>query len=196
MGDADLRELERRFRETGSVEDEAAYLLERVRVGELDPARLRIASDLSVSGVGPTSTPTPSLDAGAEVWIKYLRCWPREVALRLCAAAWTEMELTRDSPETRTALYALEEWLTCPCEKHAAVVEEGRFALPLDPESPFLAVKIAMLLVDTPWIVEGERPTSGTLEAVWARLRSELLTWVLGYSDPVRERVEARQGKE
>jgi len=31
--DSKLRELERRWKETGSVEDEARYLLERVRVG-------------------------------------------------------------------------------------------------------------------------------------------------------------------
>tara|TARA_R110002072_G_scaffold140386_2_gene284620 strand:+ start:207 stop:338 length:132 start_codon:yes stop_codon:yes gene_type:complete len=35
VSDADLRELERRFRETGSVEEEAAWLQERVRAGEL-----------------------------------------------------------------------------------------------------------------------------------------------------------------
>ena len=31
MSDAKLRELERRWKETGTVEDEAAYPLERVR---------------------------------------------------------------------------------------------------------------------------------------------------------------------
>jgi hypothetical protein len=32
MSDQDLRELERRWKETGTVEDEAAYLRERRRV--------------------------------------------------------------------------------------------------------------------------------------------------------------------
>jgi len=44
MSDANLRELERRWRETGSVEDEAAWLLQRLRVGELDEERLRLAA--------------------------------------------------------------------------------------------------------------------------------------------------------
>jgi hypothetical protein len=35
MSDQKLRDLERRWKETGNVEDEAAYLLERVRVGRL-----------------------------------------------------------------------------------------------------------------------------------------------------------------
>lgn len=44
MSDADLRELERRFRETGSSEDEVAWLLERVRAGELEMRRLHVAA--------------------------------------------------------------------------------------------------------------------------------------------------------
>ena len=44
MSDAKLRELERRWKETGAVEDEAAYLLERVRVGELTQERLELAA--------------------------------------------------------------------------------------------------------------------------------------------------------
>ena len=44
MSDQKLRELERRWRETGSVEDEAAYLRERVRVGDLTQERLELAA--------------------------------------------------------------------------------------------------------------------------------------------------------
>ena len=46
MSDQKLRELERRWRETGSVEDEAAYLRERVRVGDLTQERLELAAYL------------------------------------------------------------------------------------------------------------------------------------------------------
>ena len=44
MSDTKLRELERRWKETGAVEDEAAYLLERVRVGDLTQERLELAA--------------------------------------------------------------------------------------------------------------------------------------------------------
>ncbi len=44
MTDSKLRELERRWKETGSTEDEAAYLLERVRVGDLDQEKLELAA--------------------------------------------------------------------------------------------------------------------------------------------------------
>jgi hypothetical protein len=39
MSDQKLRDQERRWKETGNVEDEAAYLLERVRVGDLSQER-------------------------------------------------------------------------------------------------------------------------------------------------------------
>jgi hypothetical protein len=45
--DVRLRELERRWKETGSVEDEAAWLRARARAGELDPARLEVAAKLA-----------------------------------------------------------------------------------------------------------------------------------------------------
>ena len=44
MSDARLRELERRFKETGATEDEAALLLGRVRAGDLEPTRLDLAA--------------------------------------------------------------------------------------------------------------------------------------------------------
>lgn len=47
MSDAHLRELERRWRESGSVEDEAALLRERLRVGALSPETLGRAADMN-----------------------------------------------------------------------------------------------------------------------------------------------------
>src|SRR5687768_1848904 len=44
MSDTKLRDLERRWKETGTAADEAAYLLERVRVGDLTEERLRVAA--------------------------------------------------------------------------------------------------------------------------------------------------------
>jgi hypothetical protein len=43
MSDEQLRALERRWKETGAAQDEAALLLERVRVGDLEQARLESA---------------------------------------------------------------------------------------------------------------------------------------------------------
>lgn len=46
MGDEKLRELERRWRDSGSTEDEAAYLRERVRTGDLSHERLALLAYL------------------------------------------------------------------------------------------------------------------------------------------------------
>lgn len=44
VSDQRLRELERKWRESGSLMDEAAYLRERVRVGDLTQERLELAA--------------------------------------------------------------------------------------------------------------------------------------------------------
>jgi hypothetical protein len=45
MSDSRVRDLERRWKETSSPADEAAHLLERVRVGNLTQERLELAAD-------------------------------------------------------------------------------------------------------------------------------------------------------
>jgi hypothetical protein len=50
MGDGELRALERRWHETGEVEDEARWHLARVRAGALPQARLELAALLGVPG--------------------------------------------------------------------------------------------------------------------------------------------------
>ncbi len=44
MSDTALRELERRWKESGSLADEAAFLAARMRRGELDRERLEVAA--------------------------------------------------------------------------------------------------------------------------------------------------------
>lgn len=44
MSDTRLRELERRWRETGAVEDEASFLVERVRSGEVTRERIELSA--------------------------------------------------------------------------------------------------------------------------------------------------------
>jgi hypothetical protein len=69
MSDERLRELERRWKGTGSVEEEAAWLRERVRVGEVPVARVRIAASLghaaSRRGLGVEAPPEFNVDEDA-----------------------------------------------------------------------------------------------------------------------------------
>lgn len=57
MSDAKLRDLERRYRETGAVPDEAAWLAERVRVGTLEPQVLALCAHLGHAAAGPAPEP-------------------------------------------------------------------------------------------------------------------------------------------
>lgn len=64
MSDAALRELERRWRTSGAVEDEAAWHAARSRAGQLDRGRLQLAADLgwraaelAVGTLDPASPP-------------------------------------------------------------------------------------------------------------------------------------------
>lgn len=66
MGDLDLRELERRFRQEGGPEREAAWLRERLRVGELGPERLLLAAAAGHAAARSVAPPP-------------VRLWAREV---------------------------------------------------------------------------------------------------------------------
>lgn len=85
MSDARLRELERRWRETGAVDDEAAYLLERVRSGDLDSRRLHAAADCGHAAACAALGREPSQDAGWQEVRRVLRHAGRALALRVSA---------------------------------------------------------------------------------------------------------------
>lgn len=78
MSDAELRELERRWRATGSAADEAALLLAQVRAGVLTPEELRLRAYLEQPGaaLAHRGEPRPrSLDPNPELerWLDSLR---------------------------------------------------------------------------------------------------------------------------
>jgi hypothetical protein len=62
VADARLRELERRWRETGAVQDEAAWLAERVRAGQLARGRLELAARLGHAGASTATGEEPATD--------------------------------------------------------------------------------------------------------------------------------------
>ena len=60
-----LRELERRWRETGAVEDEARYLAERLRTGRLSRERLALAASLGMTPRGGFTPATTGARSGS-----------------------------------------------------------------------------------------------------------------------------------
>lgn len=126
MTDSKLRELERRWKETGSIEDEAAYLLERVRVGDVGEEKLELAAYCghegarAALGVAPWA-PITSIDEWL-AWVRGLSKWGHRTCIRAFAAAYGSVSLPlmlsesalTDSPTMSwgiETLAGLEQWL-------------------------------------------------------------------------------------
>jgi hypothetical protein len=126
MSDDRLRELERRWRQTGALGDRAAYLRERARSGQLEPERLRLAAFLG-SEVAATALSEESSALGSAGEMD-LDSWVTEVAaygvvalkrLAIAAANHVGHRLTSSGVPPR-AVEAAEEQLLCPCDAHRA----------------------------------------------------------------------------
>lgn len=127
MSDKRLRGLERRWKESGSIEDEVKLLQERVRMGDLTQERLRLASYCghpaslaALNMIGPTS---PDSLETLEEWFRGLEAWGIESHLRGSLAV-TKLVLPyfeRSTPEDlrpRQAIQSAIDWIACPCEEH------------------------------------------------------------------------------
>lgn len=134
MSDARVRELERRWRETGAVDDEAAFLMERVRVGDLPKEGLELAaycgheaSQAVTSSRGP-SEDTSSRPSWLEEMVRGLQTWGKTAWVRAAIAAshcaltdsWAD-NYAEEEPGQAIAL--AEAWAECPCAPHAAKAE-------------------------------------------------------------------------
>ena len=130
MTDQELRELERRFRETGTAADEANWIRGRLRVGELQRDRVRLASYLGHEAAGrlldeketAPSVAGDSYDAETcyfpllAVWTRGLCRFGREPAVRAGLAASTATLPVFEGAypgcqEPRAALELVEEWV-------------------------------------------------------------------------------------
>lgn len=134
VSDQRLRELERLWRDSGKVEDEASYLRERVRVGDLTPQRLEVAAYCGheaakslISANAAADLPLPSCQRSP---LDFVRRLPggREVvvftAVLLTAQVLDEYERYHPTDtRPRRALEAASGWFECPCERHKLAAE-------------------------------------------------------------------------
>ncbi|MDC3378943.1 hypothetical protein OAX78_01510 [Planctomycetota bacterium] len=140
MSDGRLRELERQWKESGSVEDEAAFLVERVRVGKITEEKLTLAAYLDHEpaqvALGLGRDARDPLPAHRERLAKILAGVPRvrhEWLLGLVescqvAALRGAVRVIRDAlgaecsghdhPKTRQWVDLVEDMLVCPCDEH------------------------------------------------------------------------------
>jgi hypothetical protein len=213
--DARLRELERRWRETGTVEDEAAWLRARVQAGELEQSKLELAGlcgcKAACLAIGVQVRPIPDIRAaldgyGSEQsdepppWLADIQRLCGDEAVRRLVLPALRISHSFQG-EFVDAVVALEDWLLKPGENERARI---RHHLAADGALTRKAAAVAF------W--HGEREMSGTdllvvvAQALFLCLyeanglaagleagADELVPWALGYHDPVRERVEARQ---
>lgn len=206
MTDASLRELERRFRASGNVEDEAAWLRARVQAGEVSEERLKLAAQLehlaSISLVVSFDTPD-NVDCSEIVGL--IR-WSRRIA-EFGLPAWVAAvlpladddvicwEQTRHRPSASlqapsVATEAAREWLACPCDTHLLrAVETGRASRTAaqSAESLSMAHGAAMFcgsLVDTPpdpAVLRSSPFAVGAPLEARSRMQRSAVEWLLGY---------------
>lgn len=136
MSDARLRELERRWRETGERADEVALLAERVRAGHLERRDLALAAHLGHAAAAELVdlAPTPPLtrarlyrylqgwERGPPEWLVRLQTLGGDDAVRRLAVA-----VVRRAPgDAAEAAAAVEAWLDAPSAGASAAVRAHR----------------------------------------------------------------------
>ena len=213
MTDSHLRVLERRFRLSGGVLDEAVWLKARVQAGALDQSQLDLAAYLGHPAAGatpgaPDLTWTPENQAPTWRWAKGLARWGVEVQIRAAVAAtrqalafWEQGHPSARRPHVAVEL--AERWILSSAavnlDQLAQAYESARaLGESLSSGSRGKVAWAAACCALTPpgsshVYCEAVYAADEVTDGVAARVRDELVPWALGYSDPVRERVEARQ---
>ena len=196
MSDEHLRELERRYLETGSVEAEQAYLEGRVRAGELSPSRFRLAAlcghaAARASRLVPQSKPPRAF---ADFVEEFLRSHGEEACRRACLAAGrAALAGARRAQRQRVGAQALDEetlsraeqalaagerWLEQPDEEHRGECERwNQIGVPSWAE--------VSLLFGRDWPTRAraqlrEAARLGGKNRVRRRVEAALIRWALG----------------
>jgi hypothetical protein len=122
VSDADLRELERRWRATRAVEDEARYLAARLRAGELTRERLELAAWIGHAparvALGDAAPAGEHVDherlaRGVDPDSRVALVRDRALALRALASRTPAI-----AADIVVGVEALERWCACPCDRH------------------------------------------------------------------------------
>lgn len=116
MSDDRLRELERRWKETGGDEQYAAYLLERVRAGELPRRNIELAAVCGSSAARTAlGREAPEIPEALDEWAMALAAFDARELVRVLILVGHAY-----GTATENALQAAEEWYRCPCPEHAS----------------------------------------------------------------------------
>lgn len=139
MSDDEVRELERRWRASGSDADEAAYLVARLRAGTLDRAQVELLARLghaaAVLATGVRAAPQPTTMNELEEWVREALV-PGGLQGLVRGALVVLGDFCRELVQPRTVdprdgrlrvanalvpvIAAAEDWSVCPCSSHAS----------------------------------------------------------------------------
>jgi len=197
MSDERLRQLERRWRASGSVHDESGYLLERVRAGDLSRERLELAAYCGHQGARAASAgDAPAAPQGLGDWGRGLEPWGKEPCVRAAlSAGWAQSQAKEYSVDAVRALRRALAWIRCPCQRHRALAREaaGRSSKIRSATEAALAAAAA----------DAEGAASKASKAlaraakvvgegrVRAAAQSDVASWALGNGDPVAQKIDA-----
>jgi len=170
MTDQRLRELERRWQEAGAVVDEAAFLLERVRVGELVVDDLRRAAYCGHAGAQYACG--EAMDINGEnlgLWVMAYELeapwWNRSCVVLAALTACSFATFPSDCREqAEAAIPAARGWLDCPCDEHARQARAVSESLEELRNGPWPALDAAIESANACW---HEAPALCAQNAVW-----------------------------
>jgi AcrR family transcriptional regulator len=181
VSDERLRELERRWQETGAVGDEIALLRERVKVGDLEPEKLDLAAWLGNEAALALTERAPVQDL--EELLRQFEEWEDdEVCRRFMFAAGRS--LMRATPRLRDVFAAAEEWFLGAqrVEVLKSLITRFDAGARGDPAGEFL-VCLMYGGYGYPRLFFDSNPIPRV--ALQRALRDELIPWALGYGNPV-----------
>lgn len=187
MADARLRALEREATRGDGVAG-ARLLLERVRLGALEPSRLRLAAYAGDArarlALGPGAPVAP---AEPKAWVLGFESWGQEVCVRAASAVaraalplWEGRRASVVDDRPREALEAIDAWLEQPCVARAlecrSRAEELWAEVPDAPDAwPVIGawfVVAAAAWTPAPWTTTGPLPAGRLVAEAAARCAS------------------------
>jgi hypothetical protein len=210
VSDERLRELQRRWKKSGSFEDEAAYLVALLRSGELQACSLLLSAVLgneaAVEAAALLQLGAPAGDLRERVVAAALETdRPREALLRIALGVatyeldWSTSQRyirTHHKQELRAAAKAMETaraWLIAPTQQAAQKVREASKAVSMT--APFVdSSRVFGQILSAPDLA-GPRPSAQSAALVACRplvhgkpsdalavVRGELLPWLLPWT--------------
>jgi hypothetical protein len=206
--DRRLQELLQRLAQDASPEDEAAWIAERLRSGDLTHDSLELAAylgsepALAVLPAGALGDQAPK--RGVRTFVKNLRPWGRSVCLRAAIAA-TRLLVTERDDRRRSArvkhLHLAEQYAVDPSPELIRELQSLNWRGDAGTAKWRAARLCSVIALQGPegyfqWrakeAVAEVADELRSVSKVRASIVAELLPWCLGYFDPVAARVAAR----